>query len=89
MSSIFNSANFFWMEPPDSSAARMPFPGATRLAAMRSRLSVGFAMMAFSSSSVRTESRLALSMLARAILRLSSTVLPRRKAPRTVAEVME
>ena len=75
MSGIFNCSNFLWMEPPDSSAARMPFPERTRLLAMSSRLSgVGaFLAMVFSSLRVRQELSLEFSVLMRASFKLSST----------------
>ena len=69
----------------------MPLPGRTRVLAMSSRFSsgLGSSMSSSSLSSFREESNLEFSTLIRASSRLSSTVLPRRKQPRMVAEAME
>ena len=69
-------ANFARMEPPDSSAARMPLPGARRVAAISSKDSGEAAAMISISLRVRVSLRVEFSRLARASFRLSSTVRP-------------
>ncbi len=84
-------ANFLWMLPPDSSAARMPLGCKTRVLAMSSRL-LGLLCSAakdWSWSRLRAELSLACSTLARARRKLSSMELPRIKLPRIVAEAIE
>lgn len=66
-------ANFFLMEPPDSSAARMPLGGRRRLAARRGRLEVLGALRVFSLARLREAFSFECSTLSRANLRLSST----------------
>lgn len=89
---MFSWSNFLWILPPDSSAARMPLPGARRVAEMSSRLSVelgALLMISCSSVRVRVEFSLEFSILALASLRLSSTDLPKIKLPRMVEAEME
>ena len=59
VSGMPSAANLRLMEPPDSSAARMPLPGAIREAAMNSRLVVrsGCVARVVSSVMVRVELR--------------------------------
>lgn len=79
------------MEPPDSSAARMPFSGATRVAAMSSMsfLFSGFSASSRSLDRGMVELSLEFSTLIWARLRLFSTEFPSIKLPRTVAEAIE
>ncbi len=58
MSEMFSCSNFLWMEPPDSSAARMPFGFRTRFEAINSRLlsELWAPRRDFSCSNVRAES---------------------------------
>lgn len=69
----------------------MPLGASTRLLAISSRSvsSLGFVASSWSLSRERVELSLEFSRLRRASFRLSSTDLPSRKLPRTVAAAME
>ena len=91
MSGMLSWANFLWMLPPDSSAARMPLGLKTRFLAISSMFSGADdgGVRRLSSSRVREALSLECSRLVRARRKLSSTDLPRMKLPRIVAAAIE
>jgi hypothetical protein len=82
--------NFFLIEPPDSSAARMPLGLMRRLAAMSSRFWLEELVLARCLSFARdnVESSLAFSTSMRAILRQVSRENPNAMPPKMVAEAV-
>ena len=80
------------MEPPDSSAARIPLGGKTRFAAVSLSSSLEVVLVSNNCSSLSREREafnLAFSALMRASLKLSSIVFPKIKQPRMVADRIE